>query len=142
MNSRLKIIRKKMGLTQEQFSEKLGISNQAYMKYESGKRNIPAPVLVTLQEFGYSTDWLLTGSGAMHIIKSGPAQYAIVNIPPGLTREDVELYMRTRAETESLLKEKDIIDQKIYKIEQALSELDEEDRDRMLNGFLSILGAI
>jgi len=87
-------------------------------------------------------DWLITGRGAMRIIQSSPKQYAIVNIPPGLTREDIEDYMRATTKNEALIKEKDLLDQKIIRLEQALAEMNEEDRNRILNGFLLILGAI
>lgn len=138
-NSRLKAIRKSLGFTQELFSFKLDVSHQAYMNYENGKRNIPEPVLIKLQQLGFSIDWILTGSGEMHLIKVSTKQYAIVDIPPGLTKEDIEIYLRARAQNESILKEKTILDQKIICIEQALSKLDAEDRDRILNAFLQIL---
>lgn len=86
-----------------------------------------------------SFDWLITGRGPIYILKVSPKQYAIVDIPPGLTKEDIEIYLRARAQNESILKEKAILDQKIICIEQALSKLDEEDRDRILNAFLQIL---
>lgn len=57
---RLKILREKKGLTQEQVATILKTSQQYYGKYENGKRPLPIEHLITLSKFyKVSSDWIL-----------------------------------------------------------------------------------
>lgn len=57
---RLKILREKKGMTQEQIALILKTSQQYYGKYENGKRPLPIEHLITLCKFyKVSADWLL-----------------------------------------------------------------------------------
>lgn len=59
---RIKELRVKAGLSQAQIGEMLGVKQQQYQRWESGKRDYPINVLVTLAEyFGVSTDYILLG---------------------------------------------------------------------------------
>lgn len=59
---RIKELRVKAGLSQAQIGEMLGVKQQQYQRWESGKRDFPINVLVTLAEyFGVSTDYILLG---------------------------------------------------------------------------------
>ncbi len=64
MNERLKELRKNLGLTQQEFAERLGIKRNAVTNYEVG-RNAPADMVVSLicREFNVSETWLRTGEG-------------------------------------------------------------------------------
>ena len=64
MNERLKELRKRLGLTQQEFAERLGIKRNAVTNYEVG-RNAPADMVVSLicREFNVSEQWLRTGEG-------------------------------------------------------------------------------
>lgn len=68
MNERLKELRKKLGLTQQEFAERLGIKRNAVTNYEVG-RNEPADMVVSLicREFGVKEEWLRTGKGPQFI---------------------------------------------------------------------------
>jgi transcriptional regulator with XRE-family HTH domain len=68
MNERLKELRKKLGLTQQEFAERLGIKRNAVTNYEVG-RNAPADMVVSLicREFGVNEEWLRTGEGPQFI---------------------------------------------------------------------------
>lgn len=63
-NDRLKIVRKKLGLTQQEFADKLGIKRGAIANYEIG-RNTPIDAVISLicREFGVNEVWLRTGEG-------------------------------------------------------------------------------
>ena len=51
-------------VTQEEFANKLGISQSQLSKYERGVAYPPADVLIRLKErLRVSIDWLLTGDG-------------------------------------------------------------------------------
>lgn len=61
----LKILRKKAGKTQKEVAEYLGIVQQAYGHYESGRRQIPVENLTKLADlYGVSIDDLM-GRGSM-----------------------------------------------------------------------------
>lgn len=75
MNERLKDLRKRLGLTQQEFAERLGIKRNAVTNYEVG-RNAPADMVVSLicREFNVSEAWLRTGEGDPFIKKSRNAE--------------------------------------------------------------------
>ena len=64
IGERLKELRRKMGLTQQEFSDKLGIKRNAIATYEVGKSN-PGDSVISLicREFSVSEAWLRTGEG-------------------------------------------------------------------------------
>lgn len=66
MNERLKALRKALGLTQEQFAERIGVKRGAIANYEIG-RNTPVDAVFSLicKEFNVNGNWLRTGSGEM-----------------------------------------------------------------------------
>ena len=68
MNERLKELRKSLGLTQQEFAERLGIKRNAVTNYEVG-RNAPADMVISLicREFGVNEEWLRTGEGPQFV---------------------------------------------------------------------------
>ena len=66
MNQRLKGLRKQLGLTQEEFADRLGVKRSAISNYEIG-RNEPIDAVISLicREFNVSEQWLRTGEGEM-----------------------------------------------------------------------------
>lgn len=63
---RLKQFRKAIGLSQEKFSKELGFSKPAYVRYESGKREVPSRMMrIMFEKFNLSIAWLLFGEGEM-----------------------------------------------------------------------------
>lgn len=64
MNERLKLVRKKLGLTQQEVADRLHIKRNTFANYELG-RNTPIDAVVTLicREFGINEVWLRTGEG-------------------------------------------------------------------------------
>lgn len=64
MKDRLKLLRKRLGLTQEKFAERLGIKRNTVATYEIG-RNEPIDAVISLicREFGVNEVWLRTGEG-------------------------------------------------------------------------------
>lgn len=68
MNERLKALRKALGLTQQEFSDRIGIKRNTVATYESG-RNDPIDAVIELicREFNVNETWLRTGEGDMFI---------------------------------------------------------------------------
>lgn len=66
MKDRLKELRKVLGLTQQEFADRIGIKRAAIANYEAG-RNMPLDAIYGLiaREFRASEDWLRYGVGPM-----------------------------------------------------------------------------
>lgn len=71
MNERIKGLRKALGLTQQEFSDKIGVKRNTVAQYEMG-RNPPSDAVITLicREFNVNEEWLRTGEGEMFKPKS------------------------------------------------------------------------
>lgn len=66
MNSRIKLIRKELGLTQEQLAERLGIGKTALSMIETGRTGLSSRNRnILVQELNVNPDWLETGEGLM-----------------------------------------------------------------------------
>lgn len=68
MKDRIKKIRKELDLTQQDFSNKIGISRGNIAAYEVGK-NEPSDAVISLicREFNVNENWLRTGEGDMFL---------------------------------------------------------------------------
>jgi transcriptional regulator with XRE-family HTH domain len=68
LKNRIKEIRKSLGLTQEEFSKRLGIKRNTVANYEIG-RNEPIDAVISLicREFDVNEEWLRCGTGEMFI---------------------------------------------------------------------------
>lgn len=64
MKDRIKALRKALGMTQQEFADKLGLKRNSVANYEIG-RNIPMdPIINSMcREFGVNEVWLRTGEG-------------------------------------------------------------------------------
>ena len=68
MNERIKEVRKSLGLTQDEFGRRLGVTRGAITNIEYNKVE-PKPLLVDLlcREFNVNEIWLRTGEGEMFV---------------------------------------------------------------------------
>ncbi|MGI5090757.1 helix-turn-helix transcriptional regulator [Treponema sp. OMZ 805] len=70
IGKRLKIVRIKLGFkTQSMFAERLGISQNALSKYESGTTELSDELKIKISRFGINIHWLVTGEGEIFIHK-------------------------------------------------------------------------
>ena len=68
MNERLKIIRLKLKLTQDDFAKKINVTRSAISNYEKGTRNIMNRVIADIcREFNVNEEWIRHGTGEMFI---------------------------------------------------------------------------
>lgn len=66
MKDRIKKIRKSLNLTQREFAEKIGTSQNVLANYEIGRRNPSASVVNNIcKTYNVSEEWLKTGTGEM-----------------------------------------------------------------------------
>ncbi|MDD7390031.1 MAG: helix-turn-helix transcriptional regulator [Lachnospiraceae bacterium] len=68
IKDRLKLLRKKLGLTQQVFADRIGIARGNVAAYEVGK-NAPSDAVISLicREFNANEIWLRTGEGEMFV---------------------------------------------------------------------------
>ena len=67
MNNRVKELRKHLLITQAEFAEKIGITNSALSRIESGANILTEQNIKSIvREFGVSESWLRTGEGEMY----------------------------------------------------------------------------
>ena len=77
MKERLKELRKTLGLTQQEFADRLGISRGNIATYET-REGAPGNSVVNLicREFNVNETWLRTGMGEMFVQKSRSQEIA------------------------------------------------------------------
>ena len=68
MHERIQKLRKALGLTQQEFSDKLNISRANIAGYETGRRE-PSDAAISLmcREFNVNESWLREGEGDMFV---------------------------------------------------------------------------
>lgn len=68
MKNRFKELRKQLGLTQAEFAERIGSSQNVVANYEIGRRNPSASVINNIcKEFHVNEEWFRTGEGEMFV---------------------------------------------------------------------------
>lgn len=75
MKDRIKKIRKKSGLTQVDFGERIGVKGNTITNYENGLRTPTDAVILSIcREFDVNEEWLRNGTGEMFVQKSKDEQ--------------------------------------------------------------------
>ena len=67
MGNRIKELRQALGLTQQEFADRIGVKRGAIANYEIGRNASDTSVALICREFGVSEHWLRTGEGEMFI---------------------------------------------------------------------------
>ena len=66
LNNRIKLLRKTLGLTQENFAQKIGITKSSVSLLESGQNKASSQTIFILcKEFNVNEEWLRNGTGEM-----------------------------------------------------------------------------
>lgn len=82
---RLRVTRERLGKSQAEMADSLGISTRGYQYYERGERRLPVKVLDTVHAlFGVRQAWILDGVGTPFITGSAPEATAA---PPAPTQQ-------------------------------------------------------
>lgn len=77
MNERIKKLRKELGLNQEKFGERLGITKTAVSKMELGTYNTTETMIrLICNEFHANEEWLRTGEGDIFLEQSIDEEFA------------------------------------------------------------------
>lgn len=108
MNERLKLIRKKLGLSREQLADELRISKSAVDSYECGRLKIPDRITRDIcKTYNINESWFTTGDGEPFTLSSKEQEIAqialdiakndkdkaslLIKIVHGLTKEEIEV---------------------------------------------------
>lgn len=68
IGERIKVLRRKLDITQEEFAQKLGTTRNTITNYEAGRREpMEATIKSICREFGVNYDWLRTEEGEMFV---------------------------------------------------------------------------
>ena len=67
MGNRIKELRQALGLTQQEFADRIGVKRGAIANYEIGRNASDTSVALICREFGVSEHWLRTGEGEMFV---------------------------------------------------------------------------
>ena len=68
MQDRIKKLRKALGLTQQEFADRIHVKNNTISNYESGSRSLSDAMIASIcREFSVSEVWLRSGEGSMFV---------------------------------------------------------------------------
>lgn len=67
MGNRIKELRQALGLTQQEFADRIGVKRGAIANYEIGRNASDTAVALICREFCVSERWLRTGEGEMFV---------------------------------------------------------------------------
>lgn len=108
MNERIKEIRKKEGLSQQKFADKLGIARGNIAAYEVGK-NAPSDAVISLicSKFNVNEEWLRSGNGEMFKEVPNKLSFYLGQIEGGndeFIKDLIEVYMELDPDSKQALR--------------------------------------
>lgn len=76
MKRRIKELRNSLGLTQQQFADRLGLKRQTIAAYEVGNTEPSNSTLLSIcREYKVNESWLRTGEGEMKVVHNTQERY-------------------------------------------------------------------
>ncbi len=105
--NRIKELRKTLGLSQEAFGKKLGITGGGVSKIENGERTLTEQIALSIcREFRVNYYWLTEGKGEMF---SGTPQSVVDEIAEDYNLDDIdkkiiEVYLELSADDREVIK--------------------------------------
>lgn len=92
MNKRLKKIRNALNMTQAEFGEKIGLSQNTIANYECGRRALTEQTIRSIcREFNVNKSWLLEGTGSM-FVETDELEILIAKMLAGQNETAVQLF--------------------------------------------------
>lgn len=79
LNKRLRKLREELGITQDIFSKRIGVTAAAISRYEKGDRKIPDSIVKNIcHEYNVSEKWFRLGEGEIFNGRDSDAQIAYI----------------------------------------------------------------
>ncbi len=110
IGKRLRLIRERMGITQAEVGNKLGIQSQHVSKYERGETVPTWENLIKLTElYDVNINWLLTGKGSMFLspvnysIPEEKNIYAVRDLEPDGQIDEIVIELRNDSDLKNLI---------------------------------------
>jgi HTH-type transcriptional regulator/antitoxin PezA len=115
MNEQIKLLRKHLGLTQQEFADRLKISRGNIGSYEVGK-SAPSDAVISLicEKFNVNEEWLRTGNGPMEIELARSEK--ITDFAADLLKDEEDSYRRR------LIEELADLDEEEWELLEKISE--------------------
>lgn len=108
MNTRIKELREKEGLTQEEFGKKIGSARNTIANYETGNRNPSNAVITSIcREFNINEEWLRYGKEPMYKLIEDKLSKYLGQIAKGnddFIQDLIEVYMELDQTSKDALK--------------------------------------
>lgn len=109
MNERIRILRKSLDMTQEEFSSKIGLSRNFIAQIETGAK-IPSDRTIKdiCREFNINEDWLRYGTEPMKVPQTDKLATYLAQISMGnddFIKDLIEVYMELDQTSKDALKE-------------------------------------
>lgn len=108
MNTRIKELREKEGLTQEEFGKKIGSARNTIANYETGNRNPSNAVITSIcREFSINEEWLRYGKEPMYKLIEDKLSKYLGQIAKGnddFIQDLIEVYMELDQTSKDALK--------------------------------------
>ena len=77
LNERLKLLRKELHITLDQFGERVGVTKSAISNIENGNRSLTEQMIKSIcREFDVDEEWLRNGTGSMFIERTRDEEIA------------------------------------------------------------------
>lgn len=109
MNTRIKEIREKERLTQEEFGKRIGSARNTIANYETGNRKPSNAVITSIcREFNINEDWLRNGNLPMKVVVPKRLETYLGEISKGndeFIKDLIEVYMELDQTSKDALKE-------------------------------------
>jgi transcriptional regulator with XRE-family HTH domain len=87
VNERVKLLRKKLGLSQEKFAQKINLSLPTITRIEKNGDVTPKTIAMIVEKFGISKEWLSEGIGELEINMPKKEDVSINPYKDALVRE-------------------------------------------------------
>ena len=102
-SERLRQLRKDLGMSQEEFGRRIGVSNTAISKLEKNERNLTEQTAKSIcREFRVNYFWLTEGKGDMF---TGTPESVVDEIAEDYNLDDIDKYLELSADQRQVLKE-------------------------------------
>lgn len=113
LKDRIKLLRKTVNLSQDEFGKRIGVARNTIANYETGTRNPMSQTIISIcREYNVNEMWLRTGVGEM-LITNTSTEEKITALAARLSKNDKQSYLKALLEVIS-----DLNDEQLAQLEE------------------------